>query len=154
MTAPAYVLLHSLLLGPLTWAPVAAALTSRGATAIVPSLTTVTDPDHPPFWPRVIAEVGAAVDRLPPGGPVVLVAHSNAGLLVPSLVQASAHPVAGCVFVDADLPSGTGSSAASTPGRLARLRTMATGGRLPRWTEWWDEAEVATHLRTLTHSWT
>ncbi len=137
---PAFVLLHSLLLGPLTWAPVAARLTARGAVAVVPSLTAVTAEDDPPFWPRVAALVGA---RLPRDRPIVLVAHSNAGLFVPVLAEAAQRGVAGCVFVDARLPARAGPTPAASAERLAQLRTMARGGRLPRWTAWFDEYYVA-----------
>jgi hypothetical protein len=140
---PAFVLVHSLLLGPLTWAPVAARLTTMGAVTVVPSLVGVTDADDPPFWPRVAAAVNDAVSDLPQGQPIVLVAHSNAGLLVPVLVQGTRRPVAGCLFVDASLPSRTGPTSAASPERLAYLRTTVTEGRLPRWTTWWDEDDVA-----------
>jgi len=58
-------------------------------------------------------------------------------------VHEARHPVAGCVFVDASLPSRTGSTPAASPERLTRLRTMVTGGRLPPWTTWWAEDDVA-----------
>jgi hypothetical protein len=136
---PAFVLVHSLLLGPLTWAPVAARL----ATTVVPSLVEVAGADDPPFWPRVAGTVGEAIARLPREQPVVVVAHSNAGLFVPVIVQASPRPVAGCVFVDASLPARTGPTPAASPERLSYLRTQATEGRLPPWTAWWDPDEVA-----------
>lgn len=140
---PAFVFVHSLLLGPLTWAPVAARLAVSGKVAVVPSLVHVTDVDDPPFWPPVAAEVNAAVSHLPQDQPIVLVAHSNAGLLVPVLVQAACRPVAGCLFVDARLPSRTGSTPAASPERLDHLRTKVIDGRLPQWTTWWDEDDVA-----------
>jgi pimeloyl-ACP methyl ester carboxylesterase len=139
---PAFVLVHSLLLGPLTWAPVAARLAALGAATVVPSLLDVADAD-PPFWPRVADRVNDAVSPLPPGQPVVVVAHSNAGLFVPVVVRAARRPVAGCVFVDASLPARVGPTPAATPERLEFLRSKAAGGRLPQWTTWWDEDDVA-----------
>jgi hypothetical protein len=139
---PAFVLVHSLLLGPSTWAPVAARLTALGAVAVVPSLIEVADQD-PPFWPFVAGRVADAVSRLPPRQPVVLVAHSNAGLLVPVIVRAVRRPVAGCLFADATLPTRAGPTPAASPERLDHLRTMAIEGRLPPWTTWWDEDDVA-----------
>jgi hypothetical protein len=139
----AFVLLHSLLLGPLTWAPVADRLTARGERVVVPSLVDVTDGD-PPYWPAVADRVVAALAAFPPVQPIVLVAHSNAGLMVPVVVAAVRRPVAGCVFVDASLPSRTGPTPATSPERLADLRRTVTDGRLPPWTSWWDEAGVAT----------
>jgi hypothetical protein len=139
---PAFVLVHSLLLGPRTWAPVAARLADSGAVTVVPSLLDVADAD-PPFWPSVAARVNDAVARLPRRQPVVLVAHSNAGPMVPVIVHAAHGPVAGCVFVDASLPARIGPTPAATPERLDFLRGMASDGRLPPWTTWFDEADVA-----------
>ena len=135
-------LVHSLLLGPRTWAPVAARLAASGAAAMVPSLMDVADAD-PPFWPHVANEVNEAVRRLPHGQPVVVVAHSNAGLFVPVIVSEARRPVAGCVFVDAALPQRSGPTPAASPERLSLLRTKVTEGRLPPWTTWWDEDDVA-----------
>jgi Alpha/beta hydrolase family len=110
--------------------------------AVVPSLLDVTDGDAP-FWPRVVDNVNDAVSQLPQGQPVWLVAHSNAGLFVPVIVQAARRPVAGCLFVDARLPLRTGPTPAASPERLSVLRAMVSGGRLPQWTTWWDEDDVA-----------
>ena len=41
------------------------------------------------------------------------------------------------------MPSRTGPTPAASPERLDFLRTKATEGRLPQWTTWWDEADVA-----------
>lgn len=139
----AFVLVHSLLLGPLSWAPVAARLAASGAATVVPSLVEVADADAPPFWPRIIDEVNDAVARLPGDQPVFLVAHSNAGLFVPVIVQAARRPVAGCLFVDASLPSRVGPTPAASPERLEFLRTKMADGRLPQWTSWWPEDDVA-----------
>jgi predicted alpha/beta hydrolase family esterase len=95
-----------------------------GAVTVVPSLVDVADADDPPFWPRVAAKVNDAVVRLPPGQPLVLVAHSNAGLFVPVVVQAAQRPVAGCLFVDASLPSRTGPTPAASSKAI-----VATGMR-------------------------
>lgn len=138
----AFVLVHSLLLGPSTWAPVAARLTASGAAVVVPSLVDVADAD-PPFWPYVADKVAEGVSRLPANHPVFVVAHSNAGLLVPVIVHAARPSVAGCVFVDATLPSRSGPSPAASADRLSLLRTMANEGRLPPWTTWWDEDDLA-----------
>jgi hypothetical protein len=128
----AHVLLHSLLLGPSTWRPVADRLD-----AVVPAL------GGPPLWPTVIGKINEAVSALPPDTPIVLVAHSNAGPLLPVAVAAAPRPVAGCVVVDGRLPSRTGPTPTASPARLEELRTMATGGLLPPWTSWWAEDDVA-----------
>jgi pimeloyl-ACP methyl ester carboxylesterase len=126
-----FVLVHSLLLGPASWAPVAERLMASGAAVVVPSLVRVADAD-PPYWPAAVELVRRDV---PAGRPVVIVAHSNAGLLVP--VLAAAHPAAACVFVDAALPERTGASPTGTPERVAFLRERAADGRAPQWTQWW-----------------
>ncbi|MEU7904711.1 alpha/beta hydrolase [Actinoplanes sp. NPDC049118] len=138
----AFVLVHSPSVGPGTWAPVAGRLTARGATAVVPSLLDVAR-SAPPFWPRVTDLVGERVAALAAGRPVVLVAHSNAGLFVPVIVAALTRPVAGCLFVDAALPARRGSTPVSGPGQREFLREKAEDGVLPPWTSWYDEAEVA-----------
>jgi hypothetical protein len=138
----AFVLVHSPSVGPSTWAPVATRLRDLGAVAVVPSLVDVADAE-PPFWPRVAELVGAAIEQLPPGQSVVLVGHSNAGLFLPVIVAAATRPVAGCHFVDAALPSRGGPTPVVPPELLDFLRRKVTGGRLPQWTAWWDEADIA-----------
>ncbi|MET7672940.1 hypothetical protein ABZS39_33110, partial [Micromonospora luteifusca] len=59
-----FVLMHSLLLGPRTWTPVAARLASLGAETIVPSLIDVADEDDPPFWPRISATINESISHL------------------------------------------------------------------------------------------
>jgi len=138
----AFVLVHSLLLGPQTWAPVAARLAAAGAATAVPSLLDVADED-PPFWPHVADKVNAAASQLPDGQPVFLVAHSNAGPYIPVIVDTADRRIAGCLFVDARLPSRNGPTPTASPERISFLRTKAVEGRLPQWTAWWDEADVA-----------
>ncbi len=137
-----FVLVHSPSVGPSTWAPVADRLRERGVAAVVPSLLDVADAD-PPFWPRVVDDVTAATGRLERDRPVVLVAHSNAGLFVPLLVAHSAQPVDACLFVDAALPALTGSTPVAPDELLRFLCNKVTDGRLPRWTDWWAEQDVA-----------
>jgi hypothetical protein len=134
-----YVLMHSPSVGPATWAPVARCLPG----SIVPSLTHV-GAAGPPFWPAVAGTVATAINRLPAGERVVLVAHSNAGLFVPAVVAASERTVGALVFVDAAVPARPGPTAVVSPEFLPFLRAMAgDDGLLPPWTTWWDEAEVA-----------
>jgi hypothetical protein len=140
--AAALVLVHSPSVGPLTWAPVKRRLDAAGAVRILPSLVGVADAG-PPFWRSVAGTVRAAIDRLPPDQPVVIVAHSNAGLFVPVIVESSPRLVAGCLFVDAALPSVAGPTPVAPAELLEFLRPKATGGRLPPWTDWWDESDVA-----------
>ena len=114
---PVFVLVHSPSVGPLTWAPVATQLEARGWRSVVPSLLDVADAG-PPFWPRVVDDVTAVVSGLSPHQPVVLVAHSNAGLFMPLLASNVSRPVLGCLFVDAALPGAVGINSCRT-GRIA-----------------------------------
>ncbi|MFF7145512.1 alpha/beta hydrolase [Streptomyces nodosus] len=137
-----FVLVHSPSVGPSTWHPVAEHLTAAGHRVRVPSLPRL-DTDAPPFWPRIADAVRDDLRQVPAGTPVTLVAHSNAGLFLPVIRSGLEHPVAGSVFVDAALPARTGSTPVAPPELLEFLRPMAVDGRLPRWTDWWDEADVA-----------
>lgn len=138
-----YLLVHSPSVGPLTWAATARELDALGAVAIVPSLRDVAV-EGPPFWRTIAEKVSAAIDHhLPRNQQVVLVAHSNAGLFVPQIVAARPGRIAGCLFVDAALPARVGPTPVAPPELLDFLRPKATGGRLPQWTTWWDEADVA-----------
>jgi pimeloyl-ACP methyl ester carboxylesterase len=140
--ATGFVLIHSPSVGPRTWQPVAHRLTELGWEAAVPSLLHITD-DGPPFWPRVVDAVRACLGTAEQGQGVVLVAHSNAGLFVPVITAALPGQVLGCILVDATLPPAAGAAPVAPPELLARLRDKASGGLLPRWTDWWDEQEVA-----------
>ena len=130
--------MHSLLLGPASWAPVAQRLRARGATVVVPSLVSVADAE-PPYWPAAVDLVSRAV---PAGRPVVVVAHSNAGLLVPVVAASSPAPVAACVVVDAAVPAREGASPTGSPQRLSFLRDRVTDGRVPQWTDWWADRDL------------
>jgi pimeloyl-ACP methyl ester carboxylesterase len=138
-----FVLVHSPSVGPLTWAPIAKRLEASGVGTIVPSLVGVAEAS-PPFWRSVVRLVREAVDQAPLDRPIVIVAHSNAGLFVPVIVEEAPRRVAGCLFVDAALPSPAEPTTPVAPAELLDfLRPKVAGGRLPQWTEWWDESDVA-----------
>jgi hypothetical protein len=78
---------------------------------------------------------------LPPDEDTVLVAHSNAGLYVPSLVQE--RPVIANLFVDAGLPGRSGLVPLAPPAfRSFLLPKAGADGLLPGWTHWWDDADI------------
>lgn len=139
---PIFVLVHSPSVGPSTWGPVAEQLAAAGHRVRVPSLLEV-GVGAPPFWPRVVDAVRDELRQVPDGSPVMLVAHSNAGLFLPVIRSGIEQPVVGSIFVDAGLPARTGPTPVAEPEFLEFLRPMAVNGRLPRWTDWWDEADVA-----------
>ncbi len=137
-----FVLVHSPAVGPATWAPVASALRARGRDAVLPSLTGLAGAE-PPFWTHVVRSVVDAVDRAGGDDPLVVVAHSGAGLFVPLLVANAPRSVEACVFVDATVPVAAGYMPVTPPAMLPFLRARAEHGRLPAWTQWWEPAEAA-----------
>jgi dienelactone hydrolase len=144
---PGFVLIHSPVVGPVTWEPVAARLADAGWGVAVPSLLAAGDGD-PPFWPRVVAAVAAAVTGSLEGTardePLVLVAHSNAGVFLPVIRAALARPVRCSVFADAGLPARAGSTPTASEDFLPFLRGLAgPDGRLPRWTDWWPDDDLS-----------
>lgn len=140
------VLVHSPSVGPGTWRPVAQRLTNQGLDAVVPDLRRVTE-FGPPYWNSVAQNVVEAAGQLESHGPVLLVAHSNAGLFLPVVAEALTERVVGAVFVDAALPAREGSSPVAGPELVQWLRSLADDqGLLPRWTDWWPEEEVAALL--------
>ncbi|GAA1452182.1 alpha/beta hydrolase [Nocardiopsis tropica] len=139
---PTFVLVHSPSVGPSTWQPVAEHLTAAGYRVRVPSLLHI-GAGAPPFWPRITEAVRDVLRQVPADSPVTLVAHSNAGLFLPVIRSSLDHPVASSVFVDAALSARIGPIPVAPPEVLEFLRPMAVNGTLPRWTDWWDEADIA-----------
>jgi hypothetical protein len=123
------------------WSPVAAGLTDLGWPVVLPPR-----PPAAPQYPHdVLRHLLAA---LPADMDLVLVPHSNAGLYVPALTMR--RRVEGYVFVDAGLPPAAGEVPLAPPDLVDSLMEKAdrddqgdSGGLLPPWTQWWDEADVA-----------
>jgi hypothetical protein len=131
-----FVLVHSPLVGPGTWSPVAQELERRRHGALIPSLhaqrkTTQRD------WRHTVAAASAALGRLTK--PVVLVGHSGAGPLLPAIADAASAPVSTLIIVDSGLPVKTGETPMVPPFVLEHLRTLAVDGMLPPWSEWFGE---------------
>ena len=129
-----FVLVHSPLVGPSTWSPVARELERRGRHAVVPSL--LAEAGAPPRrWQHCVEAVRDAVGPL--SDRIVLVGHSGGGLLLPTIAAAVAAPLSRLIFVDSGVPASTG----ETP--LARhpslLDHLAVGSTLPPWSSWWGE---------------
>ena len=125
--------MHSPLVGPTTWRWVAAALVAAGHEVAVPDLrnAAITGDPH--------AVIAAAVAALPPGWTTpIVVGHSGAGSVLPSVAERLRTWPPRFVFVDAGLPPCEGSA---TPGAefLDQLRALAVGGVLPRWSTWWGD---------------
>ena len=77
------------------------------------------------------------------GPDTVLVPHSNAGNLAPS-VRAAGAGTQGIVFMDAALPPVTGSATLVPPAFREFLSDLAGEvGVLPPWTQWWRREDLA-----------
>lgn len=98
-----FVLIHSPIVGRLTWRLVAEEMQQRGLSAIVPAVD-----DAPasadPFWKQHADSVAGEMNDIPSDTPVILVAHSGAGPLLPVIGASILHPVRAYVYVDAGIP--------------------------------------------------
>lgn len=98
-----YVLIHSPLVGPLTWSLVANQMQQRGLDILIPSLQDSVNSKEP-FWKQHADSVSTALAPIPKDIPVTLVAHSGAGPLLPAIHASLANPINAYVFVDAGIP--------------------------------------------------
>ncbi len=139
MDPQCFLLVHSPIVGPDTWQPVAEELRSRGHEAVVPVLA---DDGSPPFWHQHTRAVVAGLSGRPRSrGPVTAVAHSAAGQLMAQVgvaLREDGHAIEAYVLADAGVPTGGWS-------RLEQLRRdeprvaeelealFETGDRFPNW---------------------
>jgi len=134
-----YVLVHSPLVGPLTWSLVADQLQQRVLNVVVPTLEDSPDTDEP-YWKQHAESVSRALTDISKDRSVILVAHSGAGPLLPVIARSLARPISAYVFVDAGIP---------LPHNASRLDLMKSedvewgnqfqeeleqGGSYPTWT--------------------
>jgi len=98
-----YVLIHSPLVGPLTWKLVADEMQRRGLDALVPTLKDSPD-SNKPFWKQHTESVSEALMQISSSTSFILVAHSGAGPLLPAIRESLPNPVRVYVFVDAGIP--------------------------------------------------
>lgn len=131
-----FVLVHSPVVGPGSWMPVARDLDRRGHHALVPWLLGTGEPS-PRRWQD---DVQAVCDALKTRSePIILVGHSASGVLLPVIADAVAAPVSGLIFVDSDVPAQIGETPMVPPSILDRVRELAVDDILPPWPTWWDE---------------
>src|SRR5918992_80352 len=128
-----FVLIHSPVVGALTWKPTAESLNKEGHIGRVPTLEIASA--QPPYWPSLAGRIAEAARDLPPKEPLVLVAHSAAGLLVPAVRSGLRDRTVGAyIFVDAALPRNGASLADLIPTdagvTIDTLRAHAAGGWL------------------------
>jgi hypothetical protein len=125
-----FVLVHSPLVGPVTWSWVAEELQERGHRVVVPSLKQA---GLSGGWQ---ACVGTVVQAVPVDEPAVLVGHSGAGPLLPVIADRMRPSPTRLVFVDAGVPPSTGDAPLVPDEFLDFLGTLARDGVLPKWSEW------------------
>lgn len=131
-----FLLVHSPLVGPLTWESTATCLREQGQRVVVPSLAAAVD-EGPPYYRACAEAAGRVVDGHGRRGPVVVVGHSGAGALLPAIAEVVGPQARGAVFVDALLPHPGESWFDTVPGTLREeLTCRARDGRLPPWNEW------------------
>ncbi len=141
-----FTLVHSPLVGPLSWSAVQVELRKRGHEVQVPSLVAAATSGS---WQ---ACVDAAVSGAAKGDDPMLVGHSGAGPLLPVIANRLDPPPRRLIFVDAMLPPEEGERSVSAP-FLEHLRTIEAGGLLPPWSEWFgpgvmEELIPDDHLRS------
>lgn len=133
----AVVLVHSPLVGPLTWRPVAAELTRLGHRVAVP---TATDYSGHSSFAHLVA-------RQCPAGTITLVGHSRAGPYLPAIASLLPGRVDALIFVDARLPHPGDPPLAHLPDEnVAHLRSLVRQGMLPPWQEWFPTRALAAIL--------
>lgn len=128
-----FVLVHSPLVGPLTWSLVADELRRRGIAAVTPVLEQDEDAREL-LWQQHAHAAAVTLRTAPPDSAVVLVGHSGAGPLLPAIRQAAGRSVAAYLFVDAGLPE-DGQARLGSGAFAQHLRALyARGERFPNWT--------------------
>ncbi|MEE8603554.1 alpha/beta hydrolase [Euzebya tangerina] len=150
MIAVRFTLVHSPLVGPGTWTPVAMTLRDEGHDVAVPSLVRLAAQGR---W-EAMADSAAA--RAAEGdGPHVLVGHSGAGPLLPQIVSRMRPGPDALILVDAVIPPASGTVDVVPPQFFDFVRSLVPAAqegsssagddvaRLPVWAEWFgDDAMV------------
>lgn len=136
-----WVLLHSPLLSPVFWGPVAAVLLGRGQRVSTADMSGALAMKH--GYAEAQADlVASAVDS----DMVRLVAHSGAGPILPVIAEklrSRGVTVSDSVFVDAGLPHPGHSRFAVLPEpAVAHLLNMIVDGWLPPWPSWWSPQDL------------
>lgn len=134
---PNLVLVHSPLVGPYSWEPVASLLREDGLAVEVPALHA----EGPPYFPAYARTIADAVSE-----GAVLVAHSGAGALLSlaaDQAEKDGRSVAGLVYVDALLPYPGRTWFDTAPPELGEhLRGLAVDGVLPSWDQWFPSEVI------------
>jgi len=132
-----YVLIHSPLVGGLTWTLVADELRRRGQDVVVPQLKDSPDSKEP-FWKQHAESVSQELAHIPKNHTVTLVAHSGAGPLLPAIRESIPNLVNAYMFVDAGIPRASASRLdlmrSENPDWAEQFEaTLKQGERFPTW---------------------
>lgn len=132
-----FVLIHSPLVGPLTWSLVAEQLAGRQVDSRLPELAEGGQ-SALPSWQRHAGAVATFLKTHPGHHPVILAAHSGAGPLLPAIRMAIGVPVTAYLFVDAGIPvdghSRLALMALESPEWAEEFRHfLEAGGAFPQW---------------------
>jgi hypothetical protein len=134
-----FALIHSPLVGPLTWLPVADQLERQGFAVVVPALLDV-EPECKPYWEQHAESAAKAVNAATSAEPPVLIGHSGAGPILPAIGARLNRPPAGYIFVDAGWPQDQASRLELMRAESPRWaddfeRYLLAGGRFPNWSD-------------------
>src|SRR5688572_11193413 len=122
------------------WSGTADVLRRNGYRCTVPDMTGAATAGAP-FYPKFAAVAAAAIHGS--DDPVVLVGHSGAGALLPTIADIVGDRTLALVFVDALLPHpGLSWFDTAPPPLREQLRGMAEGGLLPPWHEWFPPGAI------------
>lgn len=132
-----YVLIHSPLVGGLTWTLVADQMRHKGLDVVVPLLLDSPDSQEP-FWKQHAESAAQALQHIPKNIALTLVAHSGAGPLLPAIRQSLPNPLHAYVFVDAGIPRDGATRLdlmkSEDPEWAEQFeKELARGGRFPTW---------------------
>lgn len=140
---PMVSLIHSPLVGPLSWQNANQLLQASGFATIVPNLN-ATPAAGPPYYPKLARAAAEAIRAARSNESVVLIAHSGAGALLPAIAADVGPAVVAASFVDAILPHPGANWFSGAPPELAqRLRELARDGWLPPWDTWFSAEAIA-----------
>jgi hypothetical protein len=139
VSRPRLALIHSPLVGPMTWRATAEALRALGYPHVATPAACVWDAG-PPFYDALATRIAGDLAS----GPWLIVAHSGAGGLLPAIAEAMPGGARAMVFVDALLPHpGAAWLETAPPELIERLQEGATDGRAPPWPAWFPPQTLA-----------
>jgi hypothetical protein len=137
--SPAFVLVHSPLVGPASWRWVAQVLEGWGFEVLVPSLAGFAG-GGPRYWEPCVQAVVLACEDVP--GPLVLTGAGEAGPLLPAMALALLGRVRHIGFVDAPLPPLRGFAECVPSWLRKRLAAATPAPGAPRRLRWWDDGAL------------